>query len=292
MNGSLTRSLGILLLLLPAYLAGCSSSDDGEYRAYAPTDSQFESTLPADAGTADIQPGEQSRTSSTETDQTTDPFIADTGNDVSRGPNDDGTVNDAAAGATDSTTSDPTAPSPLENTALTPEQQAEILAIASAAPSTVAPSEPREVQLLVPEKTFRVEGPQQALRITYDDLDLLKVLNMDPVTIDAPTRFPSWLRDLEGQHVRLRGYMRPGVVSEDLPMFVLARDTKACCFGPNTKAYDIIPVMLQEGTTTDYIHLRPFDIVGVFHINVEPDLDDPNKVQFIYYIDDAVLIEK
>ena len=49
---------------------------------------------------------------------------------------------------------------------------------------------------------------------------------------------------------------------------------------------------MRDGVTTDYIHLRPFDLVGVFHINVEMDLDDPNKVEFLYYIDDAVLIEK
>jgi hypothetical protein len=149
---------------------------------------------------------------------------------------------------------------------------------------------PRETKLLIPEKSFRTEG--DALRVSYDDIDLLKVLNMEPVTKDAPDQMPRWLQDLDGQRIRIRGYMRPGELSEGLPSFVLARDTQACCFGPNTKAYDIIPVIMRDGVTTDYIHMTPFDLVGVFHISVEMDLDDPEKVEFLYYIDDAVLIEK
>ena len=151
-------------------------------------------------------------------------------------------------------------------------------------------TEPREAQLLIPEKTFRMEG--EALRVSYDDIDLLKVLNMEPVVKTAPDMFPQWLKDLEGQRIRIRGYMRPGELAEDIPFFVLARDTQACCFGPNTKPYDIIPVIMREGVTTEYIHLQPFDIVGVFHISVEEDFANPEKVEFLYVIDDAVLIQK
>lgn len=165
-----------------------------------------------------------------------------------------------------------------------------LLAAVGATDAAVA-AKPREIKLLVPDKTFRVEGPEGALRVSYDDLDLLKVLNMEPVTADAPDHLPQWLKDLEGKRIRLRGYMRPGELSEKLPFFVLARDTQACCFGPNTKPYDIIPVIMRKGVTTDYIHLRPFDLVGVFHINVEMDLDDASKVEFLYYIDDAVVIQ-
>jgi len=182
-----------------------------------------------------------------------------------------------------------------EDAGVTPASASEadgtlIAAVGSAAAIAAVKLEPRETKLLIPEKSFQREGG--ALRVSYDDLDLLKVLNMEPVTAAAPDQFPQWLKDLEGERIRLRGYMRPGELAEELPFFVLARDTQACCFGPNTKAYDIIPVMMREGVTTDYIHLRPFDIVGVLHINVEMDLDDPNKVEFLYYIDDAVLVQK
>ena len=164
-----------------------------------------------------------------------------------------------------------------------------LLASIGASDIAAVPIEPRETRLLIPEKSFRRE--RDALRVSYDDIDLLKVLNMEPVTPDAPDHFPAWLKDLEGERIRIRGYMRPGELAENLPFFVLARDTQACCFGPNTKAYDIIPVIMREGVTTDYIHLRPFDLVGNFHINVEMDFADPDKVEYLYYIDDAVLID-
>jgi hypothetical protein len=155
------------------------------------------------------------------------------------------------------------------------------------------PAAPREIKLLVPEKTFRAVGPEGALRVTYDDLDLLKVLNMEPVTAEAPEHFPRWLTDLEGKRIRLRGYMRPDLVAEGLTGFILARDTQACCFGPNTKPYDIIPTMLRSGMTTDYIHLRPFDVVGVFHIDVSETRSKTGDriVEYLYFIDDAVMID-
>jgi hypothetical protein len=185
----------------------------------------------------------------------------------------------------------------------TPNTQGSSVGIASGAPvsvsanpntPTAAPAgAPREVKLLVPEKTFRAAGPEGALRVTYDDLDLLKVLNMEPVTVDAPDHFPQWLTDLEGKRIRLRGYMRPDLVAEGLTGFILARDTQACCFGPNTKPYDIIPTMLREGVTTEYIELRPFDVVGVFHIEVNETRSrtGERKVEFLYNIDDAVIIQ-
>ncbi len=39
----------------------------------------------------------------------------------------------------------------------------------------------------------------------FDDIDLLKVLNMDPVTPDAVEKMPSWLRSLDGRRVRFAG---------------------------------------------------------------------------------------
>ena len=50
----------------------------------------------------------------------------------------------------------------------------------------------RKVQLLVPSRTFRTEGPEGACRVSYDDIDLLKVLNMDPVPANAATMMPAW----------------------------------------------------------------------------------------------------
>lgn len=139
-------------------------------------------------------------------------------------------------------------------------------------------------------RTFAVEGPNGALRVTFDDLDLLKVINMDEVTADCVSKMPQWMRDLAGKKVRIRGFMKPLHVSEGLPEFPLVRSTDLCCFGPKGKVYHRAAVTLKAGTTTDYIELRPFDVVGTFRIEPIQLGDEP--VFLLYHIDDATIIQK
>lgn len=150
-----------------------------------------------------------------------------------------------------------------------------------------APAAPRKVELLVKSKEFKSEGPQKALRVNYDDLDLLKILNMDPVTPDAPSLFPEWLTGLDGQRIRIRGFMMPTFESSGLERFVLARDTGLCCFGRNPKVYDLIAVELKAGTTCDYIHLRAFDVIGTLRIDMQVEDGKPFS---LYWIEDAVVV--
>jgi len=143
-------------------------------------------------------------------------------------------------------------------------------------------------RLLVPERTFRAEGRPPALRVSYDDLDLLRVLNMgDPLPADVVEHFPQWLKDLDGKTVRLRGFMYPSY-EEELSKFILTRDTGECCFGPKAKVYYLVGVKLKDGTTARYVENRPFDVVGTFHI-------DPRYVDGTWYrlyrITDAVVPE-
>lgn len=150
------------------------------------------------------------------------------------------------------------------------------------------PTEPREIKLLVKDATFRAEGPDGALRVSYDDLDLLKVLNMDPVPVDAADHFPKWLKNLDGKRIRIRGFMYPPFQETDIPFFVLARDNQICCFGRDPKRYDVIDVVMRDGVTTDYIQNRPFDVVGVFHIAPEAS---GGELYQLYVIDDAIVID-
>lgn len=140
-------------------------------------------------------------------------------------------------------------------------------------------------------REFVVEGPDKALRVGFDDLDLLKILRMDPVTADCVDRMPAWLRGLDGKTVRIRGFMKPGLLLEGIPQFMFVRDTGLCCFGPKGKIYDMIAVTLKEGTTTNYIELRPFDVVGKFRIELL-QLEDDGTIFGLYYIDDARIIQK
>jgi hypothetical protein len=137
-------------------------------------------------------------------------------------------------------------------------------------------------------RTFAIEGPDGAARITFDDLDLLKLLNMDPVTADCIEKMPDWLKGLSGRKVRVRGYMKPGTQLSEIPQFLLVRSTDLCCFGPKGKVYHMIAVSLKPGTTTDYIELKPFDVVGSFRIEMI-QLDD-GTIFLLYHINDGVII--
>jgi hypothetical protein len=153
----------------------------------------------------------------------------------------------------------------------------------------VASSTSRRVEVLIPNKTFRPEGDPGALRVSYDDIDLLKVLNMDPVPPDAVTYFPAWLKSLDGRRIRIRGFMYPTFQQTGVHAFGLARDNQICCFGRDPKIYDVFDVVLHEGATTNYIPNRPFDVVGVFHIRPEVD---GGKLNRLYEMDDATVLAK
>lgn len=153
----------------------------------------------------------------------------------------------------------------------------------SAAPIDQPPSPPKE-------RTFSLEA-DGALRVGFDDLDLLKILKMDPVTPDCVEKMPGWLRGLGGKKVRIRGFMKPSLLLTGIPQFMFVRDTGLCCFGPKGKIYDMIAVTLKPGTTTDYIELRPFDVIGTFKIEML-QLDDDGTIYGLYYIDDAVIVQK
>ena len=136
-------------------------------------------------------------------------------------------------------------------------------------------------------RSFKVEGPEQAIRVSFDDVDLLKVLNLDPVPADAPERLPKWLKALDGKRIRVRGFMFPPFQDTDIRGFVLARDNQICCFGRTPKEYDLIDTFMRKGVATHYIQGRPFDVVGVFHIK-----SDIEKYSAMYELEDAIVIEK
>lgn len=146
----------------------------------------------------------------------------------------------------------------------------------------------RAIELLIPSKRFLKERGTEAMRVTYDDIDLLKILNMEPVPPDAQKYFPDWLEALDGSVVRIRGFMYPTFLATGLTEFAMARDNGICCFVRQPKIYDIISVSLDEGETTDYIANRPFDVEGVFRI--DPESDDTSLTR-LYRIERARVLQ-
>lgn len=160
--------------------------------------------------------------------------------------------------------------------------------IAVALDAVTTPLPARKLELLIPEKTFKVEGPEGALRVSFDDVDLLKVLNADPVPLDIEQHLPAWLSGLNGKTVRIRGWMFPPPIEKELPAFMFVRDNNICCFGRKALIYDKFGVRMRSGETTDYIQGRPFDVVG--RMRVSSRIDDGELV-WLYMIDDAVVLD-
>lgn len=144
------------------------------------------------------------------------------------------------------------------------------------------------IEVLIPRKRFLKERGTEALRVTYDDIDLLKVLNMEPVPANAQEFFPDWLQNLDGAVIRIRGFMYPTFLATGLTEFAMARDNGICCFVRQPKIYDIISVSLAEGETTDYIANRPFDVEGVFRIDPE---SDESSLTRLYRIEQARVLQ-
>lgn len=144
------------------------------------------------------------------------------------------------------------------------------------------------IKLLIPQKQFLPAPGTTALGVTYDDLDLFKILNMEPVPANAVEHFPDWLKELNGKTVRIRGFMYPTFEAHSLKQFTLARHNDICCFVRSPRIYDVIGVSLIDGVTTDYLDGRPFDVEGTFHI--EPKADE-NRLVRLYSISDARILE-
>ena len=152
----------------------------------------------------------------------------------------------------------------------------------------VAAKSANKIELLIPEKSFRRERGTDAVRISYDDIDLLKILNMEPVPPNASEYFPEWLASLNGKRIRIRGWMYPTFVSEGLTSFTLARDNGICCFQRMPKIYDVIFVKLDAGQSTSYIDQRPFDVEGTFRID---DESDGSELPRLYKIENARVLD-
>ena len=243
---------------------GCGKSQEGDFHTYSTDNSPTETKS---AGDGDRETTENSNVSAEDEQfrpiETAEPL----------NPSTKRVASDALP---------PTAPAVAEKPN-TPKPQSTVDAA-----SLPKEPEPLEIKVLVPNKEFQEVGPENAIRVSYDDIDLLKVLNMDPVPADCVKYFPDWLKNLDGKRIRLRGFMYPPFQETDLPFFVLARDNAICCFGRDPKRYDVIDVTMRDGETTDYIANRPFDVVGVFHIAPETS---QGQLYQLYLIDDAIVIE-
>lgn len=270
-------------LFLCLVLPGCQGNPSSDHENAASTESnqspeiaeaeasstadpttQIETTPPAKPATETVSP-EKTPETKPEPAATTEAAASSTMNKSEAGSSATPAAEMAAASESEATPEDPSDPT--------------------------ASSTPRKIKLLVPEREFTREGKDQAIRISFDDLDLLKVCNMEPVPPDVMDHLPDWLKNLHGQRVILRGWMFPSGRQEGISSFMFVRDNGICCFGRDPKVYDKLGVTMQSGKTTKYIEGRPFDVEAT--LIIEPDIEgDDEGFWWLYRMEDAKVIDR
>lgn len=202
------------------------------------------------------------------------------------------TAGDVVPASAESVVSQSADPAPTVDPVANDTASSSALPVEADSPSPTGTAEPsieEGIRLLVAEKEFSPERGKNALRVTFDDIDLLKVINLQKVTPDVVTHLPGWLTALSGQRIVLRGWMFPPARASGISRFIFVRDNGVCCFGPNAKIYDKLAVTLKSGQTTRFIEGHAFDVVGTF--TIEPDLVDPDNA-WLYFLDDAEVLDK
>lgn len=96
---------------------------------------------------------------------------------------------------------------------------------------------------------------------TFDDLRF----EMQVGEPFRPEMLTDAIRALDGQHIRIRGYILPTAQKRGIKQFVLVRDNQECCFGPGAALFDCILVEMQPGKTAEF-SIRPVAVAGTFRI--------------------------
>lgn len=83
---------------------------------------------------------------------------------------------------------------------------------------------------------------------------------------------PESIEAMNGQPIRIRGFILPTPQKRGIKQFVLVRDNQECCFGPGAALFDCILVEMNQGQTAEYT-IRPVAVTGEFGIEefVGPD---------------------
>ncbi len=127
------------------------------------------------------------------------------------------------------------------------------------------------------------------LQAQQPDKNRLKDISFDTIKFDIEKDAPyiegmltKEITALEGQLVRIRGYMLPSFQQSGIKKFVLVRDNMECCFGPGAALYDCIIVEMQGSSSAEY-SVRPIAVEGIFKVSEFKGPD--GKHLAIYHID-------
>lgn len=126
-------------------------------------------------------------------------------------------------------------------------------------------------------------GDGRVREITFDDLKL-------PLEKGEPFDrgiLPPAVDALQGQRVRIRGYILPSFQQRGITQFVLVRDNMECCFGPGALLHDCVVVRMRPGRSADF-SIRPVAVAGSFRIE---ELKGPDGKHLAVYAIDGDAVE-
>ena len=129
--------------------------------------------------------------------------------------------------------------------------------------------------LLIPTTSLAENG--KVKEITFDDIKF-DMKKGDPFERSMLTKK---IEELDGQTVRIRGYMLPSFQQKGITQFVLVRDNLECCFGPGAALFDCVVVELK-GTTATFT-VKPIAVEGTFKIQEFKDPDGNHLA--VYHLD-------
>lgn len=118
--------------------------------------------------------------------------------------------------------------------------------------------------------------------LTFDDVKF----DLEPDEPFDARYLTDEIRQIDGQPIRIRGYIKPSFSQRGLKSFVFVRDNKECCFGPSAALYDCMLVKLKKGKTADYT-VRPVAVEGTFYLKEYKGPD--GNTWAIYRMKDAVV---
>jgi hypothetical protein len=117
-----------------------------------------------------------------------------------------------------------------------------------------------------------------AKSITFDNLKL-EMAKEDPYDAKLLT---GEVKKLDGQAVRLKGFILPGFQNSGIKQFVLMRDNMECCFGPGAAIYDSVIVDLKDGPGIEFTP-HVITVEGTFVLREQKGPDE--KPLSIYHLD-------
>ncbi len=117
------------------------------------------------------------------------------------------------------------------------------------------------VSVAVPPSFLMGQSPKKPKDLTFDGIKF-PMKKGDKFKRSMLTKK---IEDLDGQRIRIRGYILPSFKQKGIKQFVLVRDNMECCFGPGAALYDCIVVEMAKGKSTSFT-VRPVAVEGTFAI--------------------------